>query len=311
MQVPLGNDHLPMGYSMHRFLLRNSRRARPGRALDRIRACRRSRGQALVELALLVPVLAVLFLATLDLGRVFYSQITITNAAREAAFKAAEDPTSFTSGTCDAVTSRVVCAAVNESRNSFVTVTPSDVTLTCLPNPACPKTYGQEATVTVTGHFNLFTPLMAAFTGGSNITLTSSASANVVIVPVIAAATPSPSPTPTPAPTPAGTPTPTPPPDPTPTPVCPPPYAAFTYTQQNKNKPVVFTSTSTPTSGSCAINYWRWDFGDNVLSTGNPTTTSHTYAVKGGTYVVKLTVTGPGGDPSQTTDVYVTITTLP
>lgn len=261
-----------------------------------------SRGQALVELALIVPIMAVLFLATIDLGRVFYSQITITNAAREAAMKASEDPTSYTSGTCDATTSKVVCAAMNEARNSFVTVAAADVSMTCL--PACTKSYGNRATVTVLGHFNLLTPLMSAFTGGSNITLRSTASADVVVVPVVAAAT-TPTPVATPTPTPVGTPAPTPAATPTPVP-CAPPYAAFTYSQQNKNKPVVFTSTSTPTSGTCQILYWRWDFGDGVLSTGNPTTISHTYATQGGTYTVALTVTVTGG---VTTTTYVTITT--
>lgn len=266
-----------------------------------------------------MPIMAVLFLATVDLGRVFYSQMTVTNAAREAALKAAEDPTSFTSGSCDAITSRIVCAAVNEARTSFVTVAPGDVALSCSPNPTCSKTYGQRATVTVTGHFSLLTPLISAFTGGSTITLASEASADVVVVPTVAAATPTPTPvatpvatpTPTPGATPVGTPTPTPGATPvatpSPTPACPPPFAAFSYSQQNKNKPVVFTSTSTPTSGTCAILYWRWDFGDGVLSTGNPTSTSHTYATKGASYVVALTVTGPGG---LTTTTYQTITTL-
>jgi len=253
--------------------------------------------------------MAVLFLATIDLGRVFYSQITITNAARKAAFKAAEDPSSYTSGTCDATTSKVVCAAINEARNSFVTVSPADVSMTC--TPSCTKTYGNRATVTVLGHFNLLTPLMGAFTGGTNITLTSTASADVVVVPLVAVATPTPTPaaTPTPVATPTPDPgaTPTPTPDATPTPIpCAPPYAAFTYTQQNKNKPVVFTSTSTPTSGICQILYWRWDFGDGVLSTGNPTSTSHTYATQGATYTVALTVTVTGG---VTTTTYVSVTT--
>jgi Flp pilus assembly protein TadG len=278
----------------------------------RARRARGSRGQALVELALVVPIMAVLFLATIDLGRVFYSQITITNAAREAAFKAAEDPTSYTSGTCDATTSKVVCAAINEARNSFVTVSAADVSMTC--TPACTKSYGNRATVTVLGHFNLLTPLMGAFTGGSNITLTSTASADVVVVPAVVVATPTPTPlatptpvaTPTPTPDPGATPTPTPAPTPTPIP-CAPPYAAFTYSQQNKNKPVLFTSTSTPTTGTCKILYWRWNFGDGALSTGNPTSISHSFATKGGTYTVALTVTVTGG---VTTTTYVTITTL-
>src|SRR5439155_13550803 len=50
---------------------------------------RRNLGQAFVELALVLPVLLVLFSAALDLGRLYYSQITINNAAKEGALEAA------------------------------------------------------------------------------------------------------------------------------------------------------------------------------------------------------------------------------
>lgn len=50
---------------------------RPGRA---------RRGQNLVELALMMPVLALLLIGTLDLGRVFFYQTRLTNAILEGAF---------------------------------------------------------------------------------------------------------------------------------------------------------------------------------------------------------------------------------
>ena len=143
-------------------------------------------GQALVELALILPIMLTLLLATVDLGRLFYSQITVTNAAREGAIEASQDPTSYAQGTCNATTSKVVCAAVNEARNSFVTVSPADVSLAC--TPSCTKAYGTKARVTVTGHFSLLTPLMSVFTGGSDITLGSTADADVIIVPAVAGA---------------------------------------------------------------------------------------------------------------------------
>lgn len=43
---------------------------------------RRLRGQTVVELALLLPVLSLLFLGALDLGRVFYSYAAVANATR-------------------------------------------------------------------------------------------------------------------------------------------------------------------------------------------------------------------------------------
>src|SRR5438093_11626227 len=48
----------------------------------------RSRGQAVVETALLLPLLMLLVMGTADLGRVFYYAIEVTNAAREAARQA-------------------------------------------------------------------------------------------------------------------------------------------------------------------------------------------------------------------------------
>jgi len=51
--------------------------------------CRRllygKRGQAIVETALLLPILMLLVMGSADLGRVFYYSIAVTNAAREAA----------------------------------------------------------------------------------------------------------------------------------------------------------------------------------------------------------------------------------
>lgn len=43
------------------------------------------RGQSLVELALTLPLLMLILLGTLDLGRIFFGYVTITNASREGA----------------------------------------------------------------------------------------------------------------------------------------------------------------------------------------------------------------------------------
>src|SRR5207302_9218043 len=47
--------------------------------------CYSRRGQAIVETALLLPLLMLLVMGSADLGRVFYYSIAVTNAAREAA----------------------------------------------------------------------------------------------------------------------------------------------------------------------------------------------------------------------------------
>ncbi|MEO7117701.1 MAG: TadE family protein [Candidatus Limnocylindrales bacterium] len=49
------------------------------------RAQGRDRGQALVEFALVLPILATLLFGLLDVGRVVWAQDSISNAAREGA----------------------------------------------------------------------------------------------------------------------------------------------------------------------------------------------------------------------------------
>ena len=62
----------------------------------------RSRGQSLVEFALILPLFLIFVAACLDLGRVFYANISLTNAAREGAMQAAaKDGTFVQNGACD------------------------------------------------------------------------------------------------------------------------------------------------------------------------------------------------------------------
>jgi hypothetical protein len=259
------------------------------------------RGQALVELAIILPVLLLLMLAALDLGRIFYARIAVTNAAREGAMEATRNPGSWSPGAACSTSNTIMCAATREAQNGgFVVVAPADVAY---------SRSGDQVSVTVTGHFTLITPLMAVFTGGSGVTFASTASSDVIDLPAPAGPAPTPSPTPTPTPTPTPDPsatpgpTPTPTATPSPTPSCPLPSVGYTYTQQNKNKPVVFTSISTPTSGACAITYWRWEFGDGQTDAGNLPSTSHTYPAQGTSYTATLTVTNPGGSVAYTATV--------
>jgi Flp pilus assembly protein TadG len=79
------------------------------------------RGQAIVETALLLPILMFLTMGTADLGRIFYYSIAVTNAAREAARQGTYyDPIS-NSNAYDSY-SAILATAQQE--------VPSDVTLT-------------------------------------------------------------------------------------------------------------------------------------------------------------------------------------
>lgn len=245
-----------------------------------------------------------LALAAVDLGRVFYSQITVTNAARAGAMMAAADPSSFSSGAPCSAANKVMCAAIKEAVGSFVTVSPADVTRSCTGGCATGAIPANTVTISVTGQFTLATPLLAMFTGGTTINLRSDSIADIVTVRtgsgvVVPTPTPTATPTPTSTATSTATATATPTPTPTPTP-CPTPLVGFGTTQQNKNKPVVFTSTSSPTTGPCAISYWRWEYGDGNTDAGAVPSTSHSYALQGNAYTVTLTVTYPSGTASLT-----------
>jgi hypothetical protein len=150
----------------------------------------------------------------------------------------------------------------------------------------------------------VLTPVIWVFTGGPNVTFNQAATADIIALPAAwVPGTPPPTAPPTPTPDPSASVAPAP--TPTPAPTCSPPWVSFTYSQQNRNRPVVFTSTSTPTTGSCAITYWRWEFGDGNWAAGNLPSTSHDYgsANRGVTFSVTLTVTTPAGTFSYTAPI--------
>jgi Flp pilus assembly protein TadG len=286
----------------------------------RLRSRRRSRGQAIVELALILPVMLLLLAAASDLGRLFHSKIIVANAARAGALEAARHPTSYVAGQpCDALTNRIMCAVGTESAGSFVTVTPADVTLACDPSP-CAEALGNTVSVTVNAEFDLLTPILSSFFGGQQIDLASSATAQIAVQPVIAAPSsgPSASPTPTPTPTPTTTPTPdpssspTPTPDPTatpsPTPICFPPVADFLFTPASGKKKVTdFQFTDLSTSDPLCPLTWSWNFGDGGGSSSTSTlqNPTHIYQAKG-TYTITLVVSNGGGSDTRSRIVTVT-----
>ncbi|TAK00729.1 MAG: PASTA domain-containing protein [Chloroflexota bacterium] len=187
---------------MHRRTV-SSHRARPGhqpskcppsqprltstmsiRALLR-RFRQQPRGQSFVEFALILPIFLVILSAAVDLGRIAYARVTIANVAREASFQAAQTPTAYqagqpcTPGNEDA--NKVICRAILESTGSVITVAPADVIRTC--DPDCSNTMGNTVTVAVTGRFNLLTPVMSVFFGGTTITFSSTSTNQISAMP--------------------------------------------------------------------------------------------------------------------------------
>ena len=160
-----------------------------------------------MEFALVLPVLTVMLLTVVDLGRLFYSQMAITNAAREGALQASLpaspgpgqpggtfDPNHawYTAGTtCDSTTDAVTCRALLEFQgtpaNWFVQPTPGEVTATCLASgttPPCTSGIGNKEAVTVQTTFSLWSPWMGAFFGGhQTVPLSATATSQVETIP--------------------------------------------------------------------------------------------------------------------------------
>jgi len=76
-------------------------------------------GQSLIEIALLLPLLLVLIVGALEFGRLFFTKIVITNAAREAAYYLSTHPGEFENATTAAE------AEAANSGISGITVTPT------------------------------------------------------------------------------------------------------------------------------------------------------------------------------------------
>jgi len=109
------------------------------------RALRDEKGQGLVELALVLPLLLLILLGIADLGRAFYYTVMITGAAREAAAYAAGNPSADA-----AAIAQHACNA--SGLTAFGSACPASFAVTCI--AACP-TNGGDSGVRVTYGFSL------------------------------------------------------------------------------------------------------------------------------------------------------------
>jgi PKD repeat protein len=229
-----------------------------------------SRGQSLVELALIAPVFLVLLMTAIDLGRLLYSQITITNAAKEAALVASQGGTWQANAPCSD-TNTVMCGALSEAQGGFVEVDQTRVTLspaTCELNGTYPAGGPPTVSVEVSSPFNLLTPIIGSIVG-SNIVLHSTAEAECLVVPEVTF------------------------------PSVPPPTAAFTASPMSGPAPltVTFDGSGSAAQGATITDY-SWSFG------GSGAIVSHTFS-SAGSFTVVLTVTDSRG---QTGSSNATIT---
>ena len=230
----------------------------------------------------MLPVFLLLLVIAIDFGRLFFTYVQTTNAAREGANFAASAPTDNTSIRSHATSEKNAQAQRGEG-------------LTTIPDAICRNQAGtviacslatggagagNTVTVVVQQPFNFLTPLINNFFGG-NLTLTSSATAIVLgYVPGSSATQP-----------PACTTLPT---------------ATFSVIVTSGLTIFANPSGSTPNSGICQISGYNWDWGDTLTSVGTATGDSHTYG-SGGTYVITLQVTNQAGVNQATGSVTVPV----
>ena len=122
----------------------------------------RRRGQALVEFALILPILLLVLVIAIDFGRLFYLYVGINNGAREGAAYGADNSTSPTS--VDDITTRV-----RQELGLSATDTSVAVTMQCSPDCYTSLTISQPHTIRVTASttFSFLTPGISTVFGGA------------------------------------------------------------------------------------------------------------------------------------------------
>ena len=120
---------------------------------------RGERGQAMVETAIVLPVVILLVFAVLDAGRIFSAWIVVTNGAREGARAAA-----VRENQADILARIDIAMAGVDNYTPSITTTDGNI-----PGPS-----GTPVTVNVDSDITLVTPLMAQFFGAL-VTVTGSA----------------------------------------------------------------------------------------------------------------------------------------
>jgi Flp pilus assembly protein TadG len=129
---------------------------------------RKQVGQSLVEFALLLPILLLILAGVLDLGRMFYSYVAVTDAAAEGASYAAIYPND-TTGILDRVQS---------ASGGLVVIDRSLVSVSC---PSCPTiATGDRITVTVVYSYTLATPFISAIVPGGALMLNAVSSESIL-----------------------------------------------------------------------------------------------------------------------------------
>jgi PKD repeat protein len=221
-----------------------------------------------VEFALLVPVFMLLLLMAVDFGRLFFTYIQVSNAAREAAAYGAAQPTDTAGMQARAVQEKNAQSQGEVALDPIITACAdqSGSTIDCEDTPGGTGA-GKTLTVTARQPFSFLTPLINSFFGGN---LKMSASVTTVVFVSAAGGTGGG----------AGT--------------CDAPSnATFTVIASDMTV-TVNPDGSKPDTGLCTISGYNWDFGDGESDVGSSIPVTHDYASPG-TYTITLEVTNQGG----------------
>jgi hypothetical protein len=189
-----------------------------GRSLRLTAPAGHRHGQAVTELALILPVLMLIVLLVLDFGHLFLGWVNLQNTARIGADYAATHPKAWSASPDPDAQARYE-ELIRRDATTINCVLPS-----AIPTPAFPdgtSTLNGRAQVKLTCNFAILTPIISQVIG-SPLGLGASADfpiraglANVAPPPPPPPPSPTPTPTPTPTPDPSASASPT----PTPTPV--------------------------------------------------------------------------------------------
>jgi PKD repeat protein len=220
--------------------------------IQRLGGRRRSRGQSLVEFALVLPVLLLIVLTGIDFGRVFLGWVNLNNTARIAANYAAANAQLLSAGNPAALA-------------TYRQLVQNDAdTINCdLPNPVPPPAYpsgtglGADAVVSITCEFGILTPVVSAVL---NSPIDVSAASVFPIRSGLVAGVPGGGP--------------------------PAPVAAFNASPMTGDAPLVVTFSDVSTNNTT----WAWDFdSDGTIDSTVKSPPPWTYTVPG-SYQATLTV---------------------
>ncbi|MEN6434439.1 MAG: TadE/TadG family type IV pilus assembly protein [Anaerolineaceae bacterium] len=115
----------------------------------------RGNAQSIVEFALILPIMLLLIMGALDLGRAFYMKIALVNSAREGAYYLSYHPTDKTN--CDPINTSFCYlgtrdAVIKEAYSAGMTVQSADIAI----NNCCVNGEPVEVIVSSQIHLKIF-----------------------------------------------------------------------------------------------------------------------------------------------------------